>query len=200
MPQSISISDSKRLNLTRILKQLGLRQNEVAKALAISPTAISRFLSTGSDRINLRPEKLLDLVGVLKDRLADCRSMKSLSTEALAVRRKSGDGSAIDAALALSTVAVKGLEFEIAELLGGDSQPSNITNGPLLVMPGGPLAVRAANYVSRRADGEIEAILTEGRSPSSIITGPVNGGTSSFLNRIYHRAQGIRGCWTCIVH
>ena len=71
---------------------------------------------------------------------------------------------------------------------------------PILVIPGGPLPINALNYVKRAADNELDELLSVGRSPASIIVAPINGGSSSFLNRVYQRAQTIRDNWVCIVH
>jgi transcriptional regulator with XRE-family HTH domain len=198
MANEIFVSDSKRRNLPRIFRQLGIKQFEVAKAVGISPASISRFTAIGADRINLRPEKLQKLVNVLKEQLAKCRTLKNLSFAELEEKRKT-DRNAVEAAGAMTRDSIKELEIDIAELLMGDSDSDNASS-PMLVTPGGALAVQAKNYVPRKADREIEEILRDVRSPSSVVLGPIHGGTSSFLERVYQRARDTRGCWACIVH
>ena len=66
--------------------------------------------------------------------------------------------------------------------------------------PGGALSIKALNYVQRGADHEIGAILNDGSSPASIVISTINGGTSSFLNRVYQQAQVVQDCWVGFVH
>jgi predicted XRE-type DNA-binding protein len=197
MADDVFISDQMRQKLPAIFKQLGLRQHEVASAIGISPASISRFTSTGPDRINFRPENLQGLVQVLKKRLAELRGIKSLSNKELETRRKV-DRSAVAAAMGLSRDAINTLEIEIANLLVAESALTTI--GTVLAMPGGALPAYASNYVERKADKDIEEILGTVRSPSSVVLGPINGGTSSFLERVYQRARDLPGSWACAVH
>lgn len=198
MTKDVFISDSKRLKLPTIFRQLGIKQREVAKAVGVSPASISRFTSTGPERINLRPARLQKLVDTLREQLAKCRALKSLSYDELEENRKT-DRNSVEAAVALSKEAIRDLENDIAELLAGDPSSDNAA-GPIMAMPGGALTVHAINYVARKADKDIGEILQDVRSPSSVIVGPIHGGTSSFLERVYQRAREMRGCWACIVH
>ena len=106
----------------------------------------------------------------------------------------------VESALALSLDTIKTLEFEIADLLVANPESGNAGSGPVLATPGGALGVHAINYVRRKVDERIEEILQTGRSPSSVVVGPIHGGTSSFLERVYQRARDTRDCWARIVH
>jgi hypothetical protein len=57
------------------------------------------------------------------------------------------------------------------------------------MIPGGALPGDALNYVERAMDGEIADALTNGRAPSIVVTAPINGGTSSFLNRVHRNTS-----------
>ncbi|MEA2898042.1 MAG: AAA-like domain [Bradyrhizobium sp.] len=192
MADDVFISDQMRQKLPAIFKQLGIRQHEVASAIGISAASISRFTSTGPDRINFRPENLQGLVQVLKKRLTELREIKSLSNKELEARRKV-DRSAVAAAIGLSRDAINTLEMEIANLLVAESALTTI--GTVLAMPGGALPAYASNYVERKADKDIEEILGTVRSPSSVVLGPINGGASSFLARVYQRARDMPNSW-----
>jgi predicted transcriptional regulator len=200
MAREGSIPESKRRNLTRIFRQLGLTQLSIAKALDISPAAISRYLGEGDGRIDLRPEHIQKLIEVLQTRLAQCRLIKSLTQIELAARAAEWDESAIKAARSLSVDSAKELKVEIDDLLSQIGVGERGPIEPVFATPGGALFVGAANYVRRTADNEIDEILTVGRSPASIVVGPINGGTSSFLNRVYQRAQQMPDCWVRMVH
>src|ERR1044072_4176577 len=119
MTSDLFISDGQRIKLPAIFRQLGLKQHEVARALNVSPASISRFTSTGPDRINLRAEKQRKLVDVLKEQLAKCRTLKSLGYDELEERRKT-DRNSVEAALAMTKEVIKTLENDIEELLVGD--------------------------------------------------------------------------------
>jgi transcriptional regulator with XRE-family HTH domain len=208
MAGDIFVSDDRRLRLQVILKQLGMRQLEVAEAVGVSATAISRFLSNGPDRINLTPDNHLRLVEGLKKRLAECRTIKTMKPDELVARRKRGvtdkerdrSKALVAAALALTSDSIKACEIVISELLVGDPLPGSTASQPILATPGGALGGKAANYVRRPADKEMEEILKDGRSPSSVVIGPIQGGTSSFLQRVYQHASEMRDCWARIVH
>src|SRR6202171_1586945 len=193
------IPDGKRRNLRQIFRQLGLTQLSVADALEISPAAVSRYLAEGEGRIDLRPEHLQSLIEVLRTRLTHCRTIKSLTPSELKARAAEWDHSAIKAARSLSVATPKELQADIDELLAY-GEVNNETAIPTFATPGGPLPVGAANYVPRTADKEIEDLLTVGRSPASIVVGPINGGTSSFLNRVHDRARQLPDCWVRMVH
>ncbi len=197
---STTISYSKRPNLPRIFRQLGLTQKSVAKAMGISPAAISRYLTEGEGRIDLRAEHVHALIEVLQTRLAHCRTIKSLAPAELAARKSQWDESAIKAARFLPKDFATKMKPEIDDLLTDDGAAKTGVVGLTFATPGGALPVSAANYVSRAADDEIDEILSAGRSPASIIVAPINGGTSSFLNRVHQRAREVPDCWVRIVY
>lgn len=208
MDGDIFLSDDKRLRLQVILKQLGMRQLEVAEAVGVSPTAISRFLSTGAERINLAPQNHLRLVETLKKRLVECRAVKAMRAEEIAARRQQGatdqerdrSKALVAAALALTSDSIKACESAISDLLVENPLPGSTASQPILATPGGAVGVKAVNYVRRPADKEMEEILKDGRSPASVVIGPIQGGTSSFLQRVYQHASEMRDCWARIVH
>jgi hypothetical protein len=68
-------------------------------------------------------------------------------------------------------------------------------DGPILTRPGGPLPVKATNYVRRDPDGALHDILLNHGSPSSLVLSAVHGGTSSFLNRVYGEAERLESHW-----
>lgn len=201
------VSDEKRQRLAIVLKQLGMRQQDLAQAMGVSPAAISRFLTIGPDRIDLRPENLKRFIETLEDRLAECRAIKVSKSDEVEARKNRGSTerekersrALVHAALALSLETIKTIEADIAGLLTG-SPDSAAASGPVFATPGGALGVRVTNYVQRQADKEIDGILKDGSAPASVVIGPVQGGTSSFLQRVYQRADAMRGCWAGIVH
>lgn len=196
------IADGKRDTIPRIAKRLGYSQKEIAARLGISATALSRFLSTGPERINLRPRHQERLMALLGERLTECRTIKSLDQKDLAARvaDNPSDKDLVDAALALSPETVKALEHEISELSSGEPMFGSAPPGPSISSPGGALPVHAVNYVRRAADSEIADILIQGSAAASAVVAPINGGTSSFLNRVYQKAQEMRDCLACIAH
>ena len=192
---SANIPDAKRQDLPRILKQLGLTQKDIAVELDVSPGAISKYLAIGSGHARLRPERVQKLVSFLKERLAGRKSLGSSQDEHIpgADRPRSTDP-------ILSPEAMRSLEAELDGLLAGEEEVVGPELGPVFAAPGGAMPVSAANYVDRLPDMEIEDILTAGRSPASIVVAPVNGGSSSFLNRVYRQARLNPENWVKIVH
>ena len=154
-----------------------MTQKDIAEALGLSPGAISKYLAIGSGHARLRPERLQHLVQVLKQRLAECQSVVLIN----------GEPNSKLPALAIETV--RALQAEIDELLTDELETANPTIGLAFAAPGGAMPVNAANYVRRAADDEIDEILTAGRAPASIVIAPINGGSSSYLNRVYDRAR-----------
>jgi predicted transcriptional regulator len=193
------IPDRKRLELPRIMRQLGFTQLEVAKAIGLSPASISRYLSTGNDRIDLRSDHVQNLLDVLKRRSAEIRNIKSLSLDQRDGQREFAT-SALRAARVISTQVVITLQAEIEELATIVPNTTAFASSEVIVMPSGALPIQAINYVRRSADDAIEDLLKFGRSPSTIVVAPVNGGTSSFLNRVYDRAREMPHSWVSIVH
>ncbi len=192
------VPDEKRQNFYRIFKQLGLKQRGVAAAIDMSPAAISKYLVVGSGHIGLRRKNEQKLLDVLKKRLDEFHKIRSATAEQLRVRGEEWDKSTVNAALSLSPDSITALETELASLL----EPDIVLQlpDPVLFTPGGALPPHAVNYVKRATDYEIDAILEDGSSPASIVISPINGGTSSFLNRVYQQAQVVQDCWVGFVH
>jgi len=70
----------------------------------------------------------------------------------------------------------------------------------VLSAPGGPMSSKAINYIERCDDAKIDEILNKGTAAASVVVAPVNGGASSFLNRVFRRASTLNECWVKIVH
>src|SRR4051794_21919260 len=107
------IPDRKRLELPKIMRQLGFTQLELAKAIGLSPASISRYLSAGNDRIDLRSDHVQNLLDVLKRRSAEIRNIKSLSLEQLRTAQHEFAASALRAARVISAQTIIALEAEI---------------------------------------------------------------------------------------
>lgn len=68
--QHMDLMDIVRLNVERLLKRRGMTQKHLAQAAGLSPSAISRFLSSGRDSMTLETlEKLGTGLGVRPGRL-----------------------------------------------------------------------------------------------------------------------------------
>lgn len=184
---AITIADQKRQNLPRILKQLGMTQRDIAKALVLSPGAISKYLAIGSGHARLRPERVQRLVQVLKQRLADCQSAH-------------GKGELDSESPALAPETARALQAEINELLTDEQETAKAVLGPPIAAPGGAMPVNAENYIRRPPDEKIDEILAPGGAPANLVIAPICGGSSSFLNRVYHRARSDSNNWVKIVH
>jgi hypothetical protein len=162
-----------------------MTQKELASELKLTAGAVSKYIAVGPGHVRLRPERVLRLVEVLKQRLGECQSLASRD-----------EPSALSL---LPTAAIHALQAEIDDLLAGD-EAIELFQGAVLALPAGPLPVNAMNYVSRSADAEVDKILAARVSPANIVVAPLDGGVSSFLNRVYWRARNIQNCYAEIVH
>jgi transcriptional regulator with XRE-family HTH domain len=197
MSGMFSIPDSKRKNLNSIAKDLGLTQKALAKAMNISPAMISKYFSSGTNHKGMSPDRIQQLVTVLKERALACQKIKLASIEDHGGWPESLVKHSLEV---LGTDTLQNVLNDLSNLAAPEHPDVKEIAAFVLIAPGGALPVHASNYVERAADGEIDGILTAGRSPSSIVVAPINGGTSSFLNRIYQRAQSVPNCWVRIVH
>jgi transcriptional regulator with XRE-family HTH domain len=172
------------------MRQLGLTQRELASALRLTPGAISRFLAMGSTHARLRPERVEELVEILKRRLAELEEYGAKGT---------GESPGRTSALPLlSPETVGSLRVEVEGLLADEEEVGALLP-EIVATPGGAMPVNASNYVIRAADREIDGILALGRSPANIVVAPINGGASSYLNRVYREAQRREDCWVEMV-
>ena len=186
-----TISEKRRQDVPRIIRQLGMTQRDVAATLRLTPGAISRFLSVGPTHAPLRPERVEELVECLKRRLAQLEDYGSRGIDEV---------SEPTAALPLlSPETVRALRAELDRLLVNDDDEIAVPLPQVLATPGGPMPVNASNYVDRAADHQIAGILSEGHAPANMVVAPINGGASSFLNRVYRAAQTKSDCWVGMV-
>jgi len=191
------------------MKQMGLRQNVVAEAVRVTPAAVSKFLLIGPNALNFDDEKVEKLFAALSERLSIFAAIKDRREEYAKKTSGKQELKAFDAELEgefgkkdvaktdeLSRDDLNSIKASLARIKREASSEDN----EVLVAPGGPMPFNASNYIDRVDDGVIDRILTTGEAAASIVVAPVNGGTSTFLTRVYHQASQMDGCWVKIVH
>jgi len=205
--------------LRAMIKPLGLTQADLADAIGLSPAALSKFFAEGGKRQDLSAEsfaKLLDAFDAhilrLRELPRDEAGIKAIVAREIAALEEKGDAGReaesrriemkyarfLNALTNLNPARLDAFGRQVAAIRAGapPSDPANDdapTEAPALrprtVTPRGPLPVGAVNYLPRDADARIAAILDEHSDPACIVVGPIQGGTSSFLNRVYAEAN-----------
>lgn len=180
--------------LVQLLKDIGMTRAMLAAELDVSPSVITRVLQRDYDGKSLGADKENNIATAMLDHIDVLASFRSgHHPEALNHLEEKARARAIKANKALTLDRLDRIRGEIETVFSSNAQIDPISDELHPSKPIGSLPVKAANYVERSADEKAREILGNGRAPASIVLAPVNGGTSSFLDRVFAQAQATDG-------
>ena len=175
-------------DLSAVLKQLGIQQKDLAEDVDVTAAAISKHFAVGAKHVPLSLDKqktLFESIEAQILRIHDAKQGKEITglSEERAERL-------FQSATAIEQSDLEQCKKDLARAQNGGVTPIERVN----VNPRGPLSVRALNYINRIPDEHVQNILETISSPASIVVSPIQGGTTSFLNRIYDMAGEMDNC------
>ena len=191
---STTLSPHHREKLAFMRGLLGLQQNDLADDIGVSSASISKFFAPGSKHQGLSADNEAKLMAAINAQIARIEAYKSRAADALADLNEVRQARTARAANDIEPSKIISFKQTLAGIALGEGANDAAKPPKMIVAPRGSLAVFAINYLERAADKEIRSVLEEGTAPASIVVAPINGGTSSFLNRVYDYARNMENC------
>ncbi|MFZ1989436.1 MAG: AAA-like domain-containing protein [Alphaproteobacteria bacterium] len=178
--------------LFNMMGPLGLRQKDLADDVGVTPGLVSRFFNRSGQHQPLGAENAVKLFNAFDKQVGRIEQIKRGRDDLLNELELSRSRHTRQAADNLTPEQLKRIRGQLAAIANGSATGASRETGELvLVQPRGPLPVRALNYQDRSVDREVTVILDDKRAPANIVIGPINGGTSSLLNRVYGATRTI---------
>ena len=197
-------SDSREEALTKFFKKTGITQVLVSKKVGVSPSAIHKVMEGGGQH-KANEGKFKAVLEILLQGIEECYYEKNLAGSNTTNTKKNDYKSKLDAietnyslrvrkkVASMGSSEVGQLRNIFASAFKSKSKPKRI------FAPNSHLPINASNYVARSNDGKIEDNIIHKSAAGSTVVAAIQGGSSSFLNRVFDIADKNKNCWAKII-